>query len=362
MYRAKKWRKKTALLMMLVMLAGIFAACGSPAPASSSQAAPPASNSTPNAAPAPSSAGSVRTLRLGHVVQEGSAPDAGSRKFADLVYEKTNGGIVIEIFTGGTLGQNREMIEMLQNGTLDFTHPTVAVLSGFTDRTKILDLPFLFKDVESAEKVLTGEIGKDILNSLENNELIGLGWYSQGWRQTTANKAIRTPDDFKGIKIRTQDNTLHIAGFNQLGASAIPMAFSEVFTGLQQKTIDAQENPYTNIYLNAYYEVQSHVIETRHVYDSIALLMSKRTFDSLTPDEQTAIREAAEEACAYERKYVMEKDEESKQAIIATGKTEIVELTPAEWDVFRAAVQPVYDKYASEVGEALLNQILDMQK
>lgn len=307
-------------------------------------------------------AGQPRVLRLGHVVQKGSAPDAGSTMFADLVKEKSGGSLVVEVFAGGTLGQNREMVEMLQNGTLDFTHPTVAVMSGFTSRTKVLDLPFLFKDVASAEKVLIGEIGKGILDSLEEIDLVGLGWYSQGWRQTSANKAIRTPGDFRGIKIRTQDNVFHIAAFNQLGASAIPMAFSEVFTGLQQRAIDAQENPYTNIYLNAYYEVQKYVIETRHVYDSIILLMSKHTYDSLTPEQQKIVREAAEQACAFERKFVMEKDEESKQAIIASGKTEIVELTGTEWDAFRAAVRPVYDRYAPEVGEALLNRILDMQK
>ncbi len=307
-------------------------------------------------------AGQPRILRLGHVVQQGSAPDAGSTMFADLVKEKSGGALVVEVFAGGTLGQNRELVEMLQNGALDFTHPTVAVMSGFTDRTKILDLPFLFKDVASAETILTGEIGKSILDSFEDIDLIGLGWYSQGWRQTSANKAIRTPGDFQGIKIRTQDNVFHLAAFNELGASAIPMAFSEVFTGLQQNAIDAQENPYTNIYLNAYYEVQKYVIETRHVYDSIALLMSKRTYDSLSPEHQRIVREAAEQACTFERAFVMEKDEESKQAIIASGKTEIVELTQAEWDAFRAAVKPVYDRYAPEVGEALLKQILDMQQ
>ncbi|MPN26976.1 2,3-diketo-L-gulonate-binding periplasmic protein YiaO [bioreactor metagenome] len=200
-----------------------------------------------------------------------------------------------------------------------------------------------------------------ILDSLKSSGLIGLGWYSQGWRNTTANKAIKVPEDFKGVKIRTQDNALHLAAFNQLGASAVPMAFCEVFTGLQQKTIDAQENPYTNIYLNAYYEVQSYVIETQHVYDCIALLMSQKVFEGLTNEQQTIIKEAATEACAFERQFVMEKDKESKQAIIASGKTQIIELTSEERAAFRKAEQPVYDKYASEIGADLISQIADLQ-
>lgn len=359
-----KWARSVIFSLVFIMIAGSFAACSSAPAAGSTPSAPapaPAAAGTTPAAPAPAKA-EVKTLRLGHVVQEGSAPDAGSRKFAELANGKSGGSLKIEVYAGGTLGQNREMVEMLQNGSLDFTHPTVAVLSGFTDKTKVLDLPFLFKNVESAEKVLMGEVGQSILDSLKDKGLIGLGWYSQGWRNTTANKAIKTPADFKGIKIRTQDNALHLAAFNQLGASAIPMAFSEVFTGLQQKTIDAQENPYTNIFLNAYYEVQSYVIETQHVYDCIALLMSQKTFATLTPQQQSAVKDAAAEASAFERKYVFEKDAESKNAIVAKGKTQIVVLSPEERAAFRQAVQPVYYKYASEIGVDLIKQISDLQK
>lgn len=302
------------------------------------------------------------TLRLGHVVQEGSAPDAGSRKFAELVKEKSGGSIIVEVYASGMLGQNREMVEMLQSGALDFTHPTVAVLSGFTNKTKLLDLPFLFKDVAAAEAVLTGPIGQEILDSLREKGLVGLGWYSQGWRNTTTNKEIHAPGDFAGIKIRTQDNALHLAAFNQLGASAIPMAFSEVFTGLQQKTIDAQENPYTNIFMNGYYEVQKYVVETQHIYDCIVLLMSGKVFDSLTPEQQQIIQDAALEAAAFEREYVMQKDAESKQAIVDSKKSEIIELTAEERAAFREAVQPVYDKYAAEIGEDLIKQIAELQK
>ena len=332
----RKFGKFAVVFLSVVLLAGAF---------------------TMNAAQA-----EVKTLRLGHVVQEGSAPDAGSRMFAELVKTKSGGTMLIEVYASGTLGQNREMVEMLQSGALDFTHPTVAVLSGFTNKTKVLDLPFLFKDAASAEKVLTGTIGQEILSSLEEKGLIGLGWYSQGWRNTTTNKEIHNPEDFKGIKIRTQDNALHLAAFNQLGASAIPMAFSEVFTGLQQKTIDAQENPYTNIFLNGYYEVQKYVIETQHIYDCIALLMSEKVFNSLTAEQQTIIRESALEAAAFEREFVMKKDAESKQAIIDTKKTEIIELTSEQRAAFREAVQPVYDKYAAEIGEDLIKQIADLQK
>lgn len=300
-------------------------------------------------------------FRLGHVVADGSAPDIGDKKFAELLEEYSGGSMKVEIYSSGTLGQNRELMEMLQTGALDFTHPTASVISGFIDEAKILDLPYLFSSKEQAESVLTGEIGQSILDALQSVNIVGLGWYSQGWRNTTANVEIHTPADFAGIKIRTQDNAMHLDAFNAMGASAIPMAFSEVYSGLQQHTIDAQENPYTNIYLNGYYEVQDYVIETQHVYDCIGFMMSKVTFDKLTAEEQEIIRKAAAEACAFEREYVFEKDAESKQAIIDSGKCAIVELTDEERDAFREAIQSVYDKYADVVGAENLAKIMAMK-
>lgn len=351
----KKTVKLISLFLCIVLALGGLSACGK----TTEPVTKPAVETDPTEKASP--AVETKVFRLGHVVADGSAPDIGDKKFAELLEEYSGGSMKVEIYSSGTLGQNRELMEMLQTGALDFTHPTASVISGFIDEAKILDLPYLFSSKEQAESVLTGEIGQSILDALQSVNIVGLGWYSQGWRNTTANVEIHTPADFAGIKIRTQDNAMHLDAFNAMGASAIPMAFSEVYSGLQQHTIDAQENPYTNIYLNGYYEVQDYVIETQHVYDCIGFMMSKVTFDKLTAEEQEIIRKAAAEACAFEREYVFEKDAESKQAIIDSGKCAIVELTDEERDAFREAIQSVYDKYADVVGAENLAKIMAMK-
>ena len=290
------------------------------------------------------------TLRLGHVVADNSSLDKGLDYFAKLVSDKSGGELKIQVFPNSSLGDNTAMMEQLQFGSLDMMAPSVAALSGFTPSTAIFDLPYLFKNEAAAEEVLDGPLGDNVGKALEPQGFYLLGWMTQSWRHLTCNKEVTKPADVAGIKIRTMDSKYHMAHFNTLGASAIPMAMSELYTALQQGTIDAQENPYTNIVNSRFYEVQKYVVETGHIYDACPLNISTITWKRLTDDQKKIIKEAAAEAVNWERAEVKKDDDLFREQVKKSGTTVIV-LTPEQRGEFRKAAQPVYDEFVKEQGQ-----------
>lgn len=290
------------------------------------------------------------TLRLGHVVADNSSLDKGLDYFAKLVSDKSGGELKIQVFPNSSLGDNTAMMEQLQFGSLDMMAPSVAALSGFTPSTAIFDLPYLFKNEAAAEEVLDGPLGDTVGKALEPQGFYLLGWMTQSWRHLTCNKEVTKPADVAGIKIRTMDSKYHMAHFNTLGASAIPMAMSELYTALQQGTIDAQENPYTNIVNSRFYEVQKYVVETGHIYDACPLIISTLTWKRLDDNQKKIIKEAAAEAVNWERKEVKKDDDLFREQVKKSGTTVIV-LTPEQRAEFRKAAQPVYDDFVKEQGQ-----------
>lgn len=225
----------------------------------------------------------------------------GLERFKEIVEEKTDGSIVVELFPDRQLGEERETVEGLQLGTVDMTVVSTGPLGAFVPEVNVLDLPFLFKDSDHVYRVLDGEVGQELLGKFDAVGIVGLAWWENGWRHLTAKKPIDDPEDLSGVKLRTMQNPVHIAAFQTLGAAPIPMVWGEVFTSLGQGVIDAQENPITVIYTNSLWEVQSHVMLTGHVYGPHAVLFSKATWGRLSEDEQQAIREAAREATDFQR-------------------------------------------------------------
>jgi len=305
----------------------------------------------------PKEAPKTIVLRMGHVVQEPTAIHRAALQFAEAVKERTNGEVIIEVYPASQLGGNREMIESIQVGSLDFSIPHVSVISGFVQgRTAVFDLPYLFKNDAHAEAVLDGEVGQFIANEVKKSGIVVLAWWTQGWRHvTTGTRAVYSPEDMKGLKIRTMENPLHMAHFNMLGASAVPMAFSEVYTSLQQKVIDGQENPYVNIFTMGFYEVQPWITETGHIYDPTPLIMSEVTYNKLSPEHLKVIEEAAIEFCQVNRELSRSDAVEYKKVILGTGKNTIIELTPEQRQKFRDAVQKIYDDFADK---ELMNKVI----
>jgi len=347
--------RKFIALLLVCLLAFSLVACGGGS--SEGEAATPEGENTSGYT------GPEYTLTFGHVIADGTPLDEGADYLSRIVSERTGGKIKIEVYPNSALGDNRAMLESVQQGTIDMMSPAVANLAAFTDATALFDLPWLFKNDAHAEAVLDGEIGTQILKDLEAAGMKGLGWALQGWRELTTDKVpFHKAGDLGGIKLRVQDNEIHIATWEALGASATTMAFSELFTALQQGTINAQENPLSNIKLSGFYEVQGYVVKTDHIYDPLPVVMSMKTWEKLDPQAQEIIQTAVDEMKVWERAFAAEFDAEvlAEWENSADGP-EIIILTDEEKAALREAVQPVYDKYADKVGQDLIDKVDGMR-
>jgi len=296
-------------------------------------------------------------IKIAHVSQAGVPIDVASNKIGELLSERTGGRITARVFPASALGNNTELLEQLQAGTLEMAISSVAFLGAFTQTTKLLDLPYLFKSNEAAQEVLDGPVGQTMFSDLRKAGFTGLAWMATGWRHLTANKEIRTPNDLKGLKIRVMENQMHIDHFNTLGASAVPMAFSELYTALQNGTMDCQENPFANIDGNRLYEVQKYIIKTGHIYDTSPLLASSMWWDTLSKADQQLIQDVVSEVLGYERTLSAENELVVENKLNSNGKNVVVTLTDEERSAFRNAAQPVYAKYAPQIGAELIAQV-----
>ncbi|MDO4488358.1 MAG: TRAP transporter substrate-binding protein, partial [Eubacteriales bacterium] len=293
--------------------------------------------------------GDKLTIKIAHVSADGVPIDQFCDKIATELDEMTAGRIKVQVFPASQLGNNAELLEQLQFGTLEMAISSVAFLGAFTNTTALLDLPYLFKNEAAAEEVLDGEVGQSMFKDLESSGFKGLAWLSTGWRHLTANKEVHAPADVKGLKIRVMENQMHIDHFNALGGSAVPMAFSELYTALQNGTMDCQENPWANIDGNRLYEVQKYIIETGHIYDTSPLLASKSWWDTLSAADQELLTKVITEGLAWERQLSADNQTELREKIGNNGTNVVIQLTTEERQAFRDAAQPVYDKYGPAI-------------
>ncbi|MCM3744046.1 TRAP transporter substrate-binding protein [Sporosarcina luteola] len=303
--------------------------------------------------------GEKKTIRGGIGLNDSHPQYLGLLKFKEIVEEKTNGDITVETYHSGQLGDDRTMTEALQLGSQEVTIPSTAPLANFVPEFSVFDFPFLFPSEEVADKVLDGEVGQKFLDKLDSQNLVGLAYWENGFRDVTNSKhAIATAADFKGLKLRTMENDLHLEAFRALGANPTPMAFTELFTAMQQKTVDGQENPLATIYLQKYYEVQSHVSNTHHIYSPFVFLMSKSFFDGLTEEQQKIVKDAAIEAGVYQRQLNREANEKYLTDLQEAGIT-YTEVTPEAREEMVKLVQPAIEKYTEKIGKETVQEVFD---
>jgi tripartite ATP-independent transporter DctP family solute receptor len=294
-------------------------------------------------------------LKLGHAVAPEHPYHLGAVKFSELVAQRTGNKVKIDVYPSTQLGNERDMVEGLQLGTIDLVVTSTGPLGGFVPKMFVVDLPFLFRDREHAYKVLDGPNGRDLLDAFSAKEIKGLAFWENGFRQITNNvRPIEKPEDLKGIKIRTMENKVHLASFKAFGASPTPMAWSEVYTALQQKTIDAQENPIAIIYHQKIFEVQKYLTLTGHFYSPTPLLMSLKAFDSLPRDIQKIMLDTAIECATYERNLL--RDSEAKQ--IAEIKAKGMQVTTPNKKPFQDAAAPVYKEFEAQFGKETIDKII----
>jgi tripartite ATP-independent transporter DctP family solute receptor len=294
-------------------------------------------------------------LKLGHAVAPEHPYHLGAIKYSELIAQRTKNKVKIDVYPSTQLGNERDMVEGLQLGTIDLVVTSTGPLGGFVPRMFVVDLPFLFRDREHAYKVLDGPIGLELLDAFSARGIKGLTFWENGFRQITNNvRPIEKPEDLKGIKIRTMENKVHLAAFKTFGASPTPMAWSEVYTALQQKTIDAQENPIAIIYFQKIYEVQKYLALTGHFYSPTPLLMSLKAFNNLKKNIQKIMLDTAMECATYERNLL--RDNEAKQLVELKAKG--MQVTTPNKKPFQEAAATVYKEFESQFGKEMINRII----
>ena len=331
-------KKLLSIVLCLAMIL-CFAACGKTAETPAAPAETPADGG--NAAPA-----QTYVIKFGHACSAEHPYNLGALYFKDYVEAKTNGAVTVEIYTDSTLGAERDLIEGLQMGSVEACLVSTAPLSSYTDSFLAYDLPFLFTSLEQARAVVDSEIGQEMLDTLANNGIVGACYFENGFRHFTNNDhVIDGPEDLKNMKIRVMENQVMMATITACGGAPTPMAFNELYTALQQGTIDGEENPVLQIYDKKMYEVQHYITVSGHFYAPAPLLFSKSFFDSLPADYQKILMDGALEARDYMRSKNDELEAEKLEEMKTKYGCEITYLTDAQKQAFVEAVQPVYDEY-----------------
>ncbi len=280
----------------------------------------------------------------------------GVHEFAELVEEKSGGRMHIDVFANAQLASDRDCIEGMQMNTIQSGIMVSSALAGFTDELLVFDLPFLFDSSAQGQALCDSDVGQQILGTLEDIGIKGLGWMEYGMRNITNSvRPIETPEDLQGIKIRTMENPIHMAAFQVMGADPTPMAFGELFTALQQGTIDAQENPLSVITSSRFNEVQDYLSMTEHVYSAAPLMVSKAAYDALPDDLKAIVDEAGTEACQWEREYLAEVEVQWLDELEAAG----TQINYPDKAPFVEAMSSVYDEFVGDGDDMVSPELLE---
>lgn len=287
-------------------------------------------------------------LKIGHVLAKGSHYDVGTNVFCDEIDKGTQGRYKCQQFPAGALGGEREEIEAVQLGTQDAVVTSTGPVGNFVPEIKVLDIPFLFRDYDHARKVLDGKIGQDLLAKFPAKGLVAVAWSENGFRHMTNSKRpIHAATDASGLKLRTMENKVHMAGYKTFGILPTPMAFTELFTALQQGTVDGQENPVGVILASKFSQVQKYMSLTGHVYSPAMILLSPSVWGKLNEADKKAFTAAAQMSVLATRKKVND-DETNGLTLLKKDGMQIDEKVDGE--SFRKAVAPAYAEFAKEFG------------
>lgn len=303
-----------------------------------------------------------RTIRVSNGINADHPVGNGLAKMNTCVGEKTGGQVKLQAFWGGALGGDLQATQALRSGTQEMVITSTSPLVGILPALGVFDLPFLFNNEKEADAVLDGEFGKYISDMLPAVGLVNLSYWENGFRNLTNSRhPVAKAEDFSGIKVRVMQNNIFLDTFKTLGSNAVPMAFGEVFTALETKTIDGQENPFVTIDTSKFYEVQKYLSVTRHAYTPFLVLYSKKMWDTLSKDEQAALREAAIAGQKVQRETIRALDGKSLASLKARGM-QVNEITAAEQRRMFEKVKPVYDKNAATIGAEAINVVVDALK
>ncbi len=298
-----------------------------------------------------------RTIRFAFQNAEEHPQGQGAKKFAELVGQKSGGKIKVRLFPSGQLGGDIQTVSALQGGTIDMTVLNAGLLVGQVKEFGLFDLPFLFESGKEADAVVDGPFGQKLAETLPPKGLVGLGYWELGFRNVTnSRRPVTKLEDIQGLKIRVVQSPIYIDLFNTLGANAVPLPFPELYTALEQKTVDGQENPATLILTSKLYEVQKHLTFTRHTYNPQIVIFSKKVWDRFDAEEKKLIEEAAAEARTFQRQFSRDSEAKAVEQLKTHGM-QIVELSPAEVARLRDKTKSVVEKFTKDIDAAVVKDL-----
>lgn len=350
-------KKLSALFLSLLLVMTLLAACGQ---GETQGDTTQGNNTTQTDNETVQTDGETYTIQLAGSMAEDHPITLGLYKFEELAEEYSDGRIQVDVYPNGQLGSNREYYEQCQQGNIQMAEGGAVVLANFTDKFKFMQLPYLFNSRESVQNFLNSETGKALsLEIAEETGIYPLVYFENGWQAVTnSSHEIRTPEDMKGLKIRTQENDILLEIYTQMGANPIPMAFSELFTAMQQHTIDGQVNPALIASTGNYDEVQNYITDVNAVYDATAISINYDFYKSLPEDLQAVVDQAAQEACAYQLQLSADEEESAFQALADGGMT-VTYLTDEERAAFQEATAGIADWFAAQGVEPNLDAYLE---
>jgi tripartite ATP-independent transporter DctP family solute receptor len=298
-----------------------------------------------------------RTIRMSNGINQDHPVGNGVAKMTACVTQKSGGKMKIQAFWGGALGGDLQATQALRSGTQEMVITSSSPLVGIVPELGVFDLPFLFQNEAEADKVLDGSFGQFISDKMPAANLVNLAWWENGFRNlTNSRRAVGKWEDLQGVKVRVMQNNIFLDTFRTLGANAVPMAFGEVFTALETRAIDGQENPFVTIDTSKFYEVQKFLSVTRHAYTPFMVLYSKPLWDKLSNDERSALSACSIEGRDEQRKVSRELSEKSLASLKARGM-QINEVSQAEYRRMFEKVQAVYDKHQSTIGTETITRL-----
>lgn len=294
-------------------------------------------------------------IKFSHVVAENTPKGKAANKFRDLVAERMGGKVVVEVYPNSQLFGDNKVLEAMLLGDVQLAAPSLSKFGKYTKKLGVFDLPFLFKDINAVDKFMASKDGKKLLRATERKGLIGLGFLHNGMKQLSATKALKTPADADGLKFRIMSSDVLAAQFEAVKATPLKKPFSEVFTLLQTKAIDGQENTWSNIYSKKFFEVQDYITNSDHGYLGYLVVTSAEFWGGLPADIRAELEKALDEAIAYGNKVALDKSNSDMQRIAESGRSQIVKLSDTERAQWVEAMKPVWKQFEDKIGADVIN-------
>jgi len=290
-------------------------------------------------------------IKFSHVVAENTPKGKMALKFKALVEERLSGKVIVKVFPSSQLFGDNKVLEAMQLGDVQMAAPALSKFKKYTKKLQIFDLPFLFSDMDSVERFQKGEVGLKLLRSMERKGLIGLGYLHNGMKQLSASSPLKVPSDAKGKKFRIMSSDVLAAQFMAVNAMPVKKPFPEVFTLLQTKAIDGQENTWSNIYSKKFFEVQDYITESNHGVLDYMVVTSTEFWDGLPSDIRGEVSEALAQAIVYGNDIAAKKAQEDKQKIIDSKRSIIIDITAEQRQLWVDAMKPVWKRFEKKIGK-----------